>query len=207
MRIIIHDDSLNWLKNQPDETVPNFITGICDLDETSMEMEKYLAICKEVTGLILRKLHPKGYAIFIQTDRKYQRQWIDKSFLISQIAADLGLKMIWHKIVLQREPDRTDLHRPTYSHMLCYSREGTTGAATPDVLPVGKKLYKNATPLNAAETAVQFVKRYNKANTAVVDPFTGYGTIPAMANKHGLKAVGIDLDPEMVSKAETLTLS
>jgi len=81
--------------------------------------------------------------------------------------------MVWHKIVLHRGVNRTDLHRPTYAHMLCYSRNGTTGEATPDVLPVSTKLYKNGTPVGAAESAIKFIKRYSKSGKTVVDPFVG----------------------------------
>lgn len=207
-REIIKQDALVWLRQQPNQSVDNFVTGICDLDETDEpgNMGKYLNFFREVTQLVLSKLHPDGYAVFIQTDRKYQRQWIDKSHIISKIARgfDVPLKMVWHKIVLHRGVNRTDLHRPTYAHMLCYSRNGTTGEATPDVLPVSTKLYKNGTPVGAAESAIKFIKRYSKSGKTVVDPFVGQGTIPAIANYHGLNAIGIDIDAKQVDIARKM---
>lgn len=204
-RKIIVADSLQWLKKLHDKSIPNILTGICDLDETDMEMTGYLDFFNRVVQLIFNKVDPDGYVVFIQTDRKYQRQWIDKSFIISDIANRNGFKMAWHKIILHREVGRTDLHRPTYAHMLCYTVNGTTGSAFPDVLPVSSKLYKNGTPILAARSALEFIKQYNKVSSLVLDPFVGQGTVPAIANALGMDSIGIDIDPEQAKIAETMT--
>lgn len=197
---IICADALKWLSQQ--KSIPNVVTGICDLDEMpGYDMKKYLDFFQKVVDVIFQRLQSGCYAIFIQTDRKYQRSWIDKSYIITNIAQRHQIKMIWHKIVLHRNPDATDLHRPTYAHMLCYSRDGTTGAATPDVIPVSKKTYKNATPPEAAQRALEFVAKYSKT-PVVVDPFVGRGTIPVLARNLGLRSIGIDIDPEQCKIAK-----
>lgn len=190
---IICDDALRWIDSQ--RSIPNVVTGICDMDETdNNDMATYLSFFRRTVDKIMGKLQRGCYAIFIQTDRKYQRSWIDKSYIITNIAQRYNIKTVWHKIVLHRNVDATDLHRPTYAHMLCYSHNGTTGAATPDVIPVSKKLYKNATPPEAAKRALEFVAKYSKVKT-VVDPFVGRGTIPLLARQIGLSSIGIDIDP------------
>lgn len=198
---IICDDALKWLARQ--ETIPNVLTGICDLDEISMDMDNYIKFFVKIARLIFERLDDRGYAIFIQTDRKYNRSWVDKSYILTSIAREYGLKTIWHKIVLHRGVDRTDLHRPTYAHMLCFSKKGTTGAATPDVIPVSKKLYKNATPPEAAKRGLEFIKRYASIKK-VVDPFVGQGTIPAIAQSLGLDSIGVDIDPKQCEKARKI---
>jgi len=204
-REIIHDDALRWLRNRK-TPIPNIVTGICDMDEIDMTMDKYLEFFKTTASLIFTKMSKKGYAIFIQTDRKYNREWFDKSYMLTSIAIQHGFKTVWHKIVLHRDVDATDLHRPTYAHMLCYSKEGSTGIATPDVVPVSKKLYKNATPMEAAYRAIEFIAKTNKTDTTIIDPFVGQGTIPAIANSLGLDAVGIDIDIEQVKKAKIFSI-
>ena len=203
-REIVVENALDWLRRQ--STISNVITGICDADECGMEIEEYKAFFKEVSELIFTKLDSKGYAIFIQTDRKINRSWVDKSYLLTAIAYKAGLKLVWHKIVLKREVDRVFTHRPGYSHMLCYTKLGNPGEATPDVIPVSESLYKNGTPLEATIRAVEFVKRYSKAKDAnmIIDPFVGRGTIPAVANSYGLDAIGIDIDPEQAKIAESM---
>jgi hypothetical protein len=201
---IICDDALNWLKNQ--SSIPNVVTGICDMDEMpGMDMQGYLVFFESVLNGIFSKLQDGCYAVFIQTDRKYKRSWIDKSYIITNIAQKYKLKMVWHKIALHRGVDATDLHRPTYAHVLCYSRDGTTGAATPDVIPVSKKLYKNGTPPEAAKRALAFIAR-NSTSRTIVDPFVGQGTIPGLAKALGLNSIGIDIDPEQCEKAKKFLL-
>ncbi len=203
-REIIVADSLQYLRGV--KSLPNVVTGLCDLDETDMDMSQYLQFFKDIASLIFTKLDKVGYAIFIQTDRKYQGSWLDKSYMLSDIAFSHGCKMVWHKIALHREVGRTDLHRPCYAHMLCYTYTGKPGAAFNDVLPVSTKLYKNGTPLGAAEAAVNFIKNNNKKNTTIVDPFVGQGTVVAMANNYGLDAIGIDIDPKQAELARSSRL-
>lgn len=201
-REIINADAVKWLSEQPDKSLDNIVTGICDMNEMGLkdDIDKYLRFFRSTTALILQKV--KGYAIFIQTDRKYNKSWIDKSYHLTDVALGMNYKMLWHKIVLRRNVDATDLHRPTYSHMLCFSINGNPGAATPDVIPVSKSLYENGTPFEAAKRAIEFIKVNNKKGTTIIDPFVGKGTIIAMANAFGLDAIGIDIDPKQCQTAE-----
>ena len=205
-RQIIVADSLKWLETQRDRSIPNVVTGICDLDEVDLTMDQYLEFFKSATSLIFQKLDPRGYAVFIQTDRKFQREWIDKSFLLNNTAKIHGLKLVWHKIVLHREVDRTDLYRPGFAHMLCYTVNGTSGAASPDVIPVSRRLYKNGTPIEAATRAIAFIDRYTGSSKVILDPFVGRGTIPAIANNFGMDAIGIDIDPAQAEKARRMNM-
>ena len=200
MKTLITADSLIWLAKQ--KTLANVITGIPDLNETPFTIEEYLVFFKKIVSLIFKKLDKSGYAIFVQTDRKYNKTWIDKSAIITEISQSYGLKIIWHKIILNREPGKIDLYRPTYSHMLCYSYTGTTGAAFCDVVPISRRLYNNGTPILAAKLAILFVQKYN--NGVIVDPFIGRGTIAAIAVHYGINCIGIDIDPKQIEYAEEL---
>lgn len=204
---LIHADAVKWLSKQT--SIDNVITGICDMDEIGMtDVKRYIRFFNRVVGLIFKKLADDGYAIFIQTDRKYNRQLISKSYLLMKKAEEFGLKTIWHKIVCHRAPNATDLYRPTYAHMLCFSKTGTTGAAFPDVLnpysirrkskssSSSDKAYKNSTSALATKYAIDFVKRYN--GKTIVDPFVGRGTTVLLAREAGIDAVGVDIDENQV---------
>ncbi|MHB1952418.1 MAG: hypothetical protein ACYCOU_01615 [Sulfobacillus sp.] len=208
MRTIICADAMDWLRRQRDQSIGNVITGICDLDEMpgQTSLEDYRRFFFEIAKLIMKKVRPENYAIFIQTDRKYQGTWVDKSHWLNQCAESVASELKWHRICLTRDVGSTDLHRPTFSHMMCFSRVGRPGAAFPDVLPVGhKRLYKNATSLVAADYAVRFVKE-NARDPTIIDPFCGRGTIPAVANAYGCPAVGIDIDPDQCAQSQKLAL-
>ncbi len=120
------------------------------------------------------------------------------------LATAAGLKCIWHKIALHRPVGSTHLQRPTYAHMLCFGHSAmTTGAATPDVLPPGKKLYANGTPWNAASAAVAFVAKWSPVKT-ICDPFVGRGTIALIAKQAGLNVIAVDLDRKQCQATEAL---
>lgn len=204
-RKILHGNALQWLINKRDHSIPNYLSGICDLDETKMTESEYWQFFARVVKEMARTVAPDGYLILIQTDRKKDRRWHSKSALITRECLKEGMKMCWHKIVLHRDVGKVDLYRPTYAHMLCYSKRGTTGAATPDVLAAGTRLYNNGTPVEAADFALEFIKKYSP-NKAVVDPFVGRGTIVALANSKGMPALGIDIDLEQAKKARKLEI-
>lgn len=194
---IIRADSLKWLAKREPESLPNVVTGICDLDEITLELRDYFKFFERVARLIFTRIKPDGYAILIQTDRKYKGEWFSKSSILTTAAYECGLKLVWHKIVLQREVDKTDLHRPGYSHMLCFTKNGRPGAATPDVIPVSSRIYKNATPIEAGIRALEFIKN-NASDNVVIDPFAGQGTIPLLCRDLDIICLGIDIDPKQV---------
>ena len=199
---ILHTDSIPWLRKQPDGSLPNIVTGIPDMNEINLSVDEYISFLRMVMSLLCQKVHPNGYLILIQTDRKYNRTWIDKSYHVTDIATQHGLRMIWHKIVLQRNVGQRNLFRPTYSHILCYSQQGTTGRALPDVLPVSQKEYENSTPINAVELSVEFICAHRRAETkedyGIIDPFCGRGTIPLVCQKRHIPCIGIDIEQNQV---------
>lgn len=203
-------DSLKWLAKQKDQSLSNVVTGIPDMDELSKiaSTPKYEKFFTKVANLIFEKTNDHGYCIFIQTDRKFGKEWIDKSYLITDAAYKNGYRLLWHKIILDRPVGATNLFRPTYSHILCYSVKGKVGEATPDVLDKGKKLYKNGTDVNAATLAIKFIKRYyrkkNESDYKIIDPFVGRGTISCVAKKYGLSSLGIDIDKKQIQFAKNL---
>ena len=201
---IICADSIKWFTDQPLESINNVLTGLPDMNEMGMEnIEEYLNFVRNMTELILTRLKPNGYAIFIQTDRKINGQWLDKSYYITDVALKNNFKQIWHKIVLQRDVGQTNLHRPTYSHVLCYTKTGKTGAAFPDVFPVSTKLYDNATPENICIRCAEYISVVNKNKSIpdIIDPFVGRGTVGKATLLAGLTFLGIDIDQSQCDKS------
>lgn len=200
---IICKDALVWLKAQQSGSLTNIVTGIPDLEEVDMTASKYLDFFEKSVDLIFEKVHPSSYVIFMVTDRKHQKVWLDKSFLISQGAHKHRVPLRWHKIILLRPVGSTHIQRPTYQHFMCFSRDSGPGEATPDLLMCGKKSYKNASCPVATAHAISFLKRY-AAEKSVIDPFVGRGTVLEIAQKEGFTGIGIDLDPRQCSAARTL---
>lgn len=201
-REIVCADALKWLEAQPDDSLGHILTALPDMNDVGMPPAKYDAWFERACKLCLRKASPTAYVVFCQTDRKVDGTWFDKSAVVNRAAREVRTPLRWHKIVVRR--DGVDLHRPTYSHLLCFSHKGRPGSGTPDVLPCGPVVYRDGMGLNT----VAFVMRFfaGSKHTTVVDPFVGRGTVAAGANAFGYDAVGVDLSKAQCAHARQLTL-
>lgn len=202
MREVICADALPWLEGR--RAVGAVVTGLPDAAEIGWPVERYLPWFRNAARLAMLAATPAAPAVFCQTDRKADGQWHSKAALLFQASGEAGLRCLWHKIVLRRATGATDLHRPGYSHVIAFSREGRPGAATPDVLGVGKTVYSNGMPLNVALAAVRFAAQ---SSDTICDPFCGRGTTLAVAEALGLRAVGVDIDPAQCAAARRLRLT
>ena len=200
-RVIHCQDAIPWLHKQ--KKLDSIVTSIPEMDEVKLPFNEYIEWFRNAAHLCLEAVKDKGYCIFLQTDRKY-KGWVDKSYLISDEAHKLGIRMIWHKIALRTEVGKTDLFRPTYSHMLCYSKEGAIGIPVTDVIQRGDVTYANGFGIDAVKLVIQFLKKHKIKS--VVDPFVGSGTVVAVANAMGLNAVGVDIDKKQCAKAKVLQI-
>ena len=203
---IICADAFDWLKKQSNQSLDTVVTGIPDLDELenlqskNITKEQYIHFFKDAVDLVFKKIRPDEYAILMQTDRKWQGEWIDKSFLANTVAQAHGMKLLWHKVIQNREG--VYLQRPTYTHLMAFSKLGTPGEAFPDIVSCGQHLYKNGTSPNATCYVMNFLNKKGIKN--IVDPFVGRGTIPFIAKLFKIDCLGVDIDPEQCEYARNL---
>jgi len=218
-------DSVKLLKMTQDASIPTVVTGLPDMQELSIsDIGTYLTWFKKAANLIFQKTRPDGYVIFIQTDRKVGGEWIDKSYWLTDCAYNNNWRLMWHKLCLNRPVGSANLHRPTYSHILCYSVNGRPGNGLADAISTkaSDRLYDNATPMVALELVMSFLegkiprsKKYssqdvihpNRSGYQIVDPFVGQGSVVYMALLHNYSAFGIDIDPNQIALAEELIRS
>jgi DNA methylase len=200
-REVICTDAIQWLENH--SGLDSIVTSIPEMDELGLKYKDYIPFLRNAAHLCLESTKDSGYVIFLQTDRKY-KGWVDKSYFISDEAYKLGYRMVWHKIALRKEPGKSDLFRPTYSHMLCYTKAGKAGPLLPDVIQRGSITYDNAFGVEAVKLAIQFLKQCRIKK--VYDVFVGSGTTLAVANAFGLDAVGIDIDKAQCKKAQVASI-
>lgn len=202
-RKIICTDALAWLEKHRD--VGSVITSMPELDEVSMSEDDYVTWFQRAARECFRSTSEGHLTVFYQTDRLYKGRRISKPFMLMKAAEQCKVSLIWHKIVLRRDPGKIDIRRPGYSHLLAFGDdECKAGKATPDVFEAGGVLYPNGTGLNAATVALQAALRHGPR---VCDPFCGRGTIPALAEAMGFERVtGVDLDPEQAEAARQCRL-
>ena len=196
-RVVFCQDAIPWLEAHKG-ALESITTSIPDASEVGLSKKDYIPFFRNAARLCLLATKPTGYTIFLQTDRK-QDGWIDKAYLIAGEAEALGHRTIWHKIALRTDVGKTDLFRPTYSHMLCFSQAGPIGKPIADVVHRGPISYGNAFGAYAVEFVLQYLR--DRGIREVVDPFVGSGTTLAIANRLGMRAIGVDIDPAQCKKA------
>ena len=75
-----------------------------------------------------------------------------------------------------------------------------------DVIPeLGKMPWARAMGTRACHEACKFLLAHTPCRT-VVDPFCGIGTLLAVANQHGLDAIGVEISGKRARRAQALTL-
>lgn len=208
-RTVHHGDGVAWL--QAAELGPHFavVTSLPDVSEVPMGLDDWRQWFVATAALVCARVHERSVAIFYQTDIKHDGQWIDKGHLVHTGADRSGAHCVWHKIVCRAPAGTTTFGRPAHAHLLAFSRglRIPAGQSSPDVLPaMGAMTWPRAMGIAACELSARFV-RDQAGCTTVVDPFCGHGTMLAVANTHGLDAIGVELSAKRARKAAALVLA
>lgn len=202
-------DGVRWLRDNalaPGQAVLTSLPDSSELKRLSFQAWRDWFVA--TVELIVGALPERSAAIFYQTDVKRDGTWVDKSCLVQRGVEAAGGHLIWHKIVLRAPAGTATFARPGYAHMLCVSRTLTDHEqrATPDVLPeLGRMTWPRAMGLEAAHAAVLWLRDHAGAH-CIVDMFCGVGTALAVANHHGLDAIGVEIAPGRAAKARALEI-
>lgn len=205
---LICADALEWLRihskiPSPLRNIPAIITSLPDAEEVGLSLKDWTYWFADAAWACMAAVGKTGPVVFYQTDRKHDGRLYSKPELLFDSAVAVGLRPLWHKIILRRGVGKTDLHRPGYTHLIAFGGAGVRpGAATPDVIEAGAMLYENAMGANAARVTCEFVRPYGNK---VVDPFCGQGAVLVAALRMGMSAVGVDIDPAQIEKARANT--
>jgi hypothetical protein len=208
-RRVIQAEALAWLAGSPADPGASVVTSMPDVSELEgHDLAAWRAWFEGAARALLRWVPDEGVAIFFQSDVRHDGAWIDKGYLVQRAAEDVGARLVWHKIVCRHPPGSISLGRPTYSHMLCFSRSPRSSGRRPgpDVIAdAGAMTWSRAMGLGACRVACRFL-RDETATTVVVDPFCGRGSVLAVANAMGLDAIGVELSPKRCRAARNLVV-
>eukprot|EP01039_Chlorochromonas_danica_P010807 gene10807-12012_t len=251
-RTVLCMDALVWLDSLSEGfgEHTSVFTSLPDISEMPEIFHSYMVkeykewfvstLCK-----IMSKLAVGSYLILLQSDVRLTNldgdlfEWMDKSYLASQAAQQCGLTMVWHKLVLcNKTMEKRSAGRPSYSHLLCYVKNGCTGLcrpenallrnisnttwilpcgcppfshrsshfAVPDIFHRGEMLWVRGIGLDCCYAGIAFLRDIAHAKR-VIDPFTGVGTVLAMANALGMTALGVEISPKRCRKARQLEIT
>jgi hypothetical protein len=208
-RAVVHGDGVAWLKAASLGPGHAIVTSLPDSSEVpKLGFDGWREWFVDTASLACLSVAPASVAIFFQTDVKREGTWVDKSYLCQRGAEKAGAALLWHKIVCRAPAGVTTFGRPAYAHLLCFSRQLrlAPGQSSADVLPrLGQMTWARAMGLEACNATCRFLQTHTACHT-VVDPFCGLGTMLAVANAHGLNAVGVELSQKRATRARTLVL-
>lgn len=216
-RKVIQGDGIAWLRAAQLGPEHAIVTSIPDVSEMQpsdlgaspgLDLQQWRDLAVEIATLACTRVDPRSLVVFYQTDIKVEGRTIDKGYLVHHGAEQAGAHCLWHKIVCRTAPGNTTFGRPAYGHWLAFSRElrAPVEASTPDVEPdLGPMTWARATPLPATVATCRFLREHTQCRV-VVDPFCGHGTVLAVANAHGLDALGVELSAKRARKARRMTM-
>ena len=200
-REIICGDAFDWLESGEECSI---VTSPPLAHEMGWEMDAWRAFYRKALAACFGSLGEGCPAVIYSTDQKHQGRWLSSFGLMLEVAQEEGIGLLWHKVVLRREPGRVDIHRPGFSHLAAFGWDAARpGKATPDCIRRGAAAYPNGMGLIPARLACEFAGR---PGLPLVDPFCGMGTVPAVAEALGFEAIGIDIDPAQCEAARKLIL-
>ncbi len=208
-REVLQGDGVAFLRRGPLPADHAVVTSLPDASELpALGFEGWRDWFVEVAALACAAVADDAVAVFFQTDVKRDGRWVDKGHLVSSGADRAGAHLLWHKVVCRAPAGVTTFGRPAYAHLLCFSRalRLPPGRSSPDVLPrLGEMTWARAMGREPCEAVTRFLLSDTGCRT-VVDPFCGVGTMLAVANAHGLDAVGVELSPKRAERARHLAL-
>ncbi len=210
-RQIFCDDAIAWLSNYGIQDHASFVASLPDKSEfPNLSLDQWKNWFMTTSSLIMQKTSSEGVSIFYQSDIKVEGVWIDKSYLIMKAAELMGVELLFHKIICRTRPGIITHGRPSYSHLLCFSknfRPSPDKFSFADVIPdIGEKTWERGMGLNACLLIANFISRQT-SSTLIINPFCGEGSMVAAANAKNLSAIGIERSPKRAKKAEQLRVS
>jgi hypothetical protein len=209
-REVLHADGPGWLRSAELGPGHAIVTSLPDYSELPrLGFDGWRAWFIETAALVCERLAPESVAIFFQTDVKREGSWVDKSFLVQLGAERAQSSLLWHKVVCRAPAGTITFGRPAYAHLLCFSRglRLPPARSSADVIPeLGDMPWPRAMGTRACNEACKFLVAHTPCRT-VVDPFCGVGTVLAVANQHGLDAIGIEISGKRARRAQTLDLT
>jgi hypothetical protein len=210
-RIVHCDDALVWLLNSPVLDGCSLVASMPDISEFhGHTLSAWKDWFVKTASLVLSRTPDEGVTVFYQSDIKVDGAWVDKGYLCQKAAEALGHELLWHKVVCRVQPGKVTFGRPAYSHVLCFSkgvRIHDLGNSTADVIPqIGEKTWERGMGLEACLLIGKFILENTNTKT-LVHPFCGQGAMLAVANRLGLKGIGIERSAKRAEMARVLTVN
>jgi len=203
-------DSIDTL---PGDVIASF-PDVSEMGHLNMTLAQWKAWVIRTAEQILTKLPPDRFAIFVQSDVKLLtisaagdtiEEWVDKAFLLSLAAHNVGAKPLWHRVELLGTLATVKGARASYSHVLCFTRTGRCLLdGESDVQPRGPVAWVRGLGMGTCFRLSKFLVRHDSQR--LVQLFCGTGAMLAAANYFGIPATGVELSPHRCRASRNATV-
>ena len=137
-RSVFYEDAISWLESKDIQKGCSLVTSMPYISEfPGYTLNDWKIWFQQTAALVLSSCSPDGVTIFYQSDIKVDGVWVDKGYLCQKAAESLGHELLWHKVICRSPAGIATFGRPSYSHMLCFSKElkADIAKSTADVIP------------------------------------------------------------------------
>jgi hypothetical protein len=210
-REVLTMDVFPWIEAQkllPIKEKQSLVVSIPDISEWGIPIEEYKKNFIDLAKKFLALTAESGVSLFYQSDVKIEGEWLSKSYLCQKAAEELGYAQIFHKVIGRVMPDMTTFGRPSYSHILAFSKSfrPNPSTSTPDIIShVGEKVWERGMGINAAVMMAKFLKEVVQTDY-VLNPFCGRGTMLAALEYFEISSLGIERSPKRAQWAKEIKL-
>jgi hypothetical protein len=137
-RTVVQADAIAWMAENEAPNRSSVVTSLPDVSELSqLDFDSWREWFLGAVRRVVRWVPAGGISIFYQSDIRIAGAWIDKGYLVMRGAEEERANIVFHKVVCRKPAGTIGLGRPSYSHMICVSRDKRAPAKKPgpDVLP------------------------------------------------------------------------
>ncbi len=209
-REVLVEDAVKWLNEEKDRSDFSCVASLPDISEfPSYNLSQWKEWFISTARLVFKNTSDNGVTLFYQSDIKYEGLWVDKGHLCQKAAEEEGSQLLWHKIICRSPAGTTTFGRPSYSQILCFSKNLRldTSYSSPDVLAdLGEKTWQRGMGLEACMMMGKFLSERVPTKT-LLNPFCGEGSMVATAHAFGLNVIGIERSQKRAQKARDLILN
>ncbi|MBI2519722.1 MAG: SAM-dependent methyltransferase [Bdellovibrio sp.] len=210
MRTIYCTDAIEWMKASPILTGCSIVASMPDVSEfPKFSLDEWKVWFIQTACLIMSRCPDEGVILFYQTDIKVDGIWLDKAYLCQKAAESSGHSLLWHKLVCRVPAGVITFGKPSYTHLLCFSKGLSLdlSKSTADIIPeIGEKTWQRGMGLKACLFMAQFVAEQTNTKT-IVHPFCGEGSMLAAANFMNLRAIGIERSQKRAARADRINIA
>ena len=180
-----------------------------DLAETHFSFDEYREFLGKTIIGCANVLRVGGVLASATTDRRLNGMIYTKHKDILTHMENIGWQPFHYKI--WAKPRKIDLMIPTFVHIICFRKAKTKTLQNnvhdflPDVwdLPLDKVAgYKNKDSF-PSELVRRLVLKFTNEGDLVLDPFIGTGKTAVVCNELNRRWIGFELDPSIVSLANS----